>query len=97
MGWEGWDRAKERAKDDPERYRDMRDRLHRLRRILGATQGEFADIIGASKVSVARWETCVGLYPRPRFVERIEKLESHFGASNVRRSDRRVRDGVDPK
>jgi transcriptional regulator with XRE-family HTH domain len=97
MGWIGWDRAKERAKDDPDRYRDLRDRLHRLRKILGATQGEFAEIVNCSKVSIARYESCSGLYPRSKLLERIEKLESHFGVSNVRRADRRVWDGVDPK
>jgi DNA-binding XRE family transcriptional regulator len=96
--WEGWTNAKQRAKDDPEKYQGLRKRLLSLRKSLGWTQSDLAEVLGCSKVTVARFEMAVGLWPRERLLEKIEKLEARFGKlSDIGHSRGRVRDGVDPK
>jgi transcriptional regulator with XRE-family HTH domain len=92
--WKNWENAKQRAKDDPEKYQGLRKRLLSLRKSLGWTQGDLAEVLGCSKVTIARFEMAIGLWPRERLLEKIEKLEAKYGdLSNVGRRNRGVRNG----
>lgn len=64
------------------------DRLHKLRLALfnGVTQRSLAQLVGVSTRSVSRWES--GFPPWPSVAQKLDILESGWGAASPERRQR---------
>lgn len=65
-----WFRKHERRK-----FKELARWVKRLRRRTKLTQAQFAEAVGASTISIRRWELALGHTPLPKHLERLKELE----------------------